>query len=103
MCEAAGLDPLSNRPIQCRLDDISGPGAKGVVLGHGASALDVVVVRAGAGLKAYFNACPHRGTPLATFPDLFLDSSRRTLVCSNPSTSKSRTAPLDWLVFRWVH
>ena len=79
---SAPTHPLDGRPVLCRLDELPDPGAKSVVLGTGADALDVIVLRQGAGAVAYLNSCPHQGTPLETFPGRFLDEQGDHLVCS---------------------
>ena len=69
------------RPV-CRLDEIPENGAKGVELGNGADALDLILLRRGKRVWGYLNSCPHQGTPLETFPDKFLDESGEYLVCT---------------------
>jgi len=66
----------------CQLGDIPDGGVKGVGTGHGAEALDLILLRHGEKVTAYENRCPHQGTPLETFPDKFLDASGELLVCS---------------------
>jgi len=66
----------------CRLDEIPEAGAKGVEIGAGPDAVDLIVVRRGSTVLGYLNSCPHQGTPLDTFPDKFLDQSGNFLVCS---------------------
>ena len=68
--------------ILCKLTDIPDGGAKGIVIGSGRDVLDVVVLRRRDKISAYVNRCPHKGTPLETFPDRFLDQSGELLVCS---------------------
>lgn len=79
---SADGDRLAERPFLCRLDDVPSPGAKGIVLGEGRHAFDLIVVRQGPNVLAYHNSCPHKGTPLETFPDRFLDEHATHLVCS---------------------
>ena len=69
------------RPL-CRLGEIPENGAKGIELGKGPDALDLILVRRGSRVMGYLNSCPHQGTPLDTFPDKFLDQSGNFLVCS---------------------
>ena len=71
-----------NRPFLCRMEDIAPTGAKGVVLGEGEDALDIVVVGKDGAHYAYVNSCPHQFVPLETFPDHFLTRDRTYLVCS---------------------
>ena len=42
----------------------------------------IFVVRHGAGVRAFINRCPHRGTPLNWTPDRFLDLERKQIVCA---------------------
>ncbi len=71
------------KPVRlCRLADISDGGAKGIELDAGGDALDLIVLRRGCNVFAYVNRCPHKGTPLETFPDHFLDPSGELLICS---------------------
>jgi nitrite reductase/ring-hydroxylating ferredoxin subunit len=66
----------------CRLDDIPKNGAKGIEVGEGDNAFDLILLRRGNRILGYRNACPHQGTPLETFPDKFLDDSGEFLICS---------------------
>jgi nitrite reductase/ring-hydroxylating ferredoxin subunit len=71
------------RVILCRLDAIGDPGGKGVAArAADGSALDLVVVRRGATLRAFVNSCPHLGTPLETLPDRFFTRDGRELLCT---------------------
>jgi nitrite reductase/ring-hydroxylating ferredoxin subunit len=56
--------------------------ARGVSIGAGPGAREVVYVRRHGVLYAYENRCPHQGTPLETFPDKFLNSDGSMLICS---------------------
>ena len=69
------------RPL-CRLGGIPENGAKGVEIGEGPDTLELILMRRGSRVSGYLNSCPHRGTPLDTFPDKFLDQSGNFLVCS---------------------
>jgi len=66
----------------CRLEEIPENGAKGVEIGEGVDALELILLRRGSRVLGYLNSCPHQGTPLDTFPDKFLDQSGNFLVCS---------------------
>ncbi len=66
----------------CRIEELDVSGAKGVTLGQGRDALEIVVVRDGAHVRAYENRCPHRAMPLETVPDRFLDETGAHLVCT---------------------
>jgi nitrite reductase/ring-hydroxylating ferredoxin subunit len=68
--------------ILCKLTDIPDGGAKGVEVGRGADALDIILLLRGSKVFAYKNRCPHQGTPLETFPDKFLDQTGKLLICS---------------------
>ena len=57
--------------------DLPDGGARGVEVGRGRQALDLILLRRGNEVFAYENRCPHKGTPLETFPDKFLDYSRK--------------------------
>ncbi len=67
----------------CRLDDIAEPGAKGFVFGEGAARLELFLVRTKGVVRGFLNACPHQGTPLETFPDKFLTTDGKLIICSN--------------------
>ncbi len=68
--------------LLCHLDDLAPTGAKGVTLGQGRDALEIVVVRDGTVVRAYENSCPHLHMPLETVPNRFLDETGRHLVCT---------------------
>lgn len=63
----------------CNVTDIPDSGAKGVEVGQGADALDLILLRCGEKVFAYENRCPQRSMPLETFPDKFLDESCKLL------------------------
>lgn len=77
--------------VLCAVGEIADGQARGFVVGAGAERRDLVVVNSGGVLRAYANRCPHRGTPLETFPDRFTDSAG-LLVCS---THGARFRPDD--------
>jgi nitrite reductase/ring-hydroxylating ferredoxin subunit len=66
----------------CRADEIAEGQARGFVIGEGAARRDVILVRREGVVRAYVNSCPHQGTPLETFPDRFLSSDGKLLICS---------------------
>lgn len=66
----------------CTLADLVATGAKGITLAAGSRSREIVVIAHGGGAVAYENRCPHQGTPLEITPDRFLDSERRTILCS---------------------
>jgi len=66
----------------CRVAELSDPGTKNVVFGEGEDELDVVIVKTQGTAYAYINSCPHQFIPLETFPNQFLTSDKRHLICS---------------------
>ena len=66
----------------CRTADLADPGTANVVLDEGDDELDVVIVMSGGSTRAYINRCPHQFIPLETFPNHFLTTDKRHLVCS---------------------
>jgi len=66
----------------CRLSDIPDGGAVGVVHGAGAARRGLILVRAGAQVRAYVNRCPHTGVSLDWVPGRFLDPEGRHLQCA---------------------
>ena len=70
-------------PIRlCALSDLDATGAKSVVLGTGLEQKRYIVTRSGDCVRCYINRCPHKGTPLETFADRFLDETGGLLICS---------------------
>lgn len=66
----------------CRLQDIADGGARGFDPG-GAGRDTVFVVRRGARLYAYRDACPHvAGAPMAWRKDAYLSGDASRIVCS---------------------
>jgi nitrite reductase/ring-hydroxylating ferredoxin subunit len=84
-------DAASGGAVLCAVADVAEGVARGFVVGEGHARRDVVVVRVAGTLACYANRCPHRGTPLETFPDRFLDADGM-LVCS---THGARFRPGD--------
>ncbi len=76
--------PGEGSTVLCMLADLDATGARTLTLGAGEGRREVLVVREGktGAVRAYVNACPHKGTPLETFPDRVLDREGRHLVCS---------------------
>jgi len=66
----------------CRFDELADPGAQGFSFGSDVMRRDVLLVRQGAQIFAYENACPHQGTPLDFLPDQLLTHDRKHLLCS---------------------
>lgn len=83
----------------CRIEDLGATAAKGVVLGEGADALDVVVVEKNKVRYAYVNSCPHQFIPLEIFPGYFFTEDGKHLICSGhgalfePDTGKCVLGP----------
>ena len=80
-----GAEPHALRPKRwhtiCALDEIQDPGARGFVIPDDWS-VHAFVVRKGADVYAYINACPHAGRPLHWAADAFLTRDRRLIMCS---------------------
>jgi nitrite reductase/ring-hydroxylating ferredoxin subunit len=80
-----GAEPHAPRPKRwhtiCALDEIEDPGARGFVIPDDWS-VHAFIVRKGADVYAYINACPHAGRPLHWAPDAFLTRDRRLIMCS---------------------
>lgn len=66
----------------CRLDEIEDGEARGFTLGEGTQRLDLFVVRDGARVYGYANACPHQGTPLDWTPDRFISDETGLILCA---------------------
>ena len=68
------------REYLCSLSDLDATGAAGIE--RKSQPFEIVVVRHGTHVCAYINSCPHKGTPLETFPGKFLDETGEQLICS---------------------
>jgi nitrite reductase/ring-hydroxylating ferredoxin subunit len=68
--------------VVCALADLAETGARGVTLGRGREAMDLVIIETGDGIRAYRNRCPHLGVPLEVTPHRFLDETGRHIVCT---------------------
>ena len=66
----------------CRIDELADPGTRNVVLGAGEGELDIIVLQTQGARHAYINCCPHEFIPLETFPNHFLTSDKKQMVCS---------------------
>ncbi len=66
----------------CDRAEIPDGEARGFDLGRGAEPREVFVVREGARLYGYVNACPHIGTPLEFTPNQFLTAGGEYILCS---------------------
>ena len=76
-----GADLPEGAAALCASDAVADGVARSFVVGEGAGRRDIIVVASGDTVSGYLNSCPHRGTPLETFPDRFLDRAG-FLVCS---------------------
>lgn len=75
-------DPRPQAIALCRIDEIADPGARSFEINGTDGLIDIIVVRQGEGVHGYLNRCPHKGTPLETFPDRFLSRDGTELICS---------------------
>jgi len=71
-----------SRRILCRLDDIEDGEGRGFILGNGATARDIFVIREGARVFGYVNSCPHQGLPLDWTPDRFISDHSGLILCA---------------------
>ena len=65
----------------CHVDEVPDGGARGFDA-HGVGHATVFVVRKGADLRAWRDACPHHGTPLPWRTDAYLDAAATHIVCA---------------------
>ncbi|MCK9540373.1 Rieske (2Fe-2S) protein [Dokdonella sp.] len=63
---------MSRSAALCRLDDIPDGDAIGVQLADGAGGADLILLRQGERVFAYYNECPHAGRNLDYAPGRFL-------------------------------
>ena len=87
MTDEAGAGMAEETPAEkfvklCDLSRLGDGDALAVELVHTARRFNIIVLRRGGDVFAFFNRCPHKGTPLETFPNQFFDAERRYLVCS---------------------
>ncbi len=66
----------------CALEEIADGRGRGFELEVEGRVLRLFAVRRGGAVYAYWNRCPHRGTPLDWISDEFFDHEGRHLVCS---------------------
>lgn len=69
--------------VLCALADLAATGAKEIALLKDGAPYSVFVVKDGAGVRAFENACPHARLPLNGQADRFFDAARTVLVCVN--------------------
>ncbi len=72
-----------SRAELCKLEEIPDGGAKGVEIGDKTKKIGIIILRNGNEVRGFLNRCPHRGLPLETFPDGFLDETGEILICTN--------------------
>lgn len=66
--------------LLCHIDELPDGGARG--FDPGRSGQDtLLLVRRGAQVFAYADACPHHGTPMAWRKDAYLNAARDRIVC----------------------
>jgi nitrite reductase/ring-hydroxylating ferredoxin subunit len=68
--------------LLCGLDDIPDGGAMSFWFGEGSARYGIFLIRRGAGIVGYVNACPHLGTPLNFLGDRFLDRDGELIRCA---------------------
>ncbi len=68
------------RDYLCSMSELERTGAVGIE--RESVPHEIVVVAHEGMVRAYINSCPHKGTPLETFPDRFLDETKAYLICS---------------------
>lgn len=64
----------------CHIDELPDGGARGFDP-HGRGRDTLFVVRRGAALHAWADACPHHGTPMPWRKDAYLDAAGQRIVC----------------------
>lgn len=74
-----GHQGLSEPLDLCALDDIDDPGGKGF---RPDDRPPIFVIRRGAEVWGYINACPHQGVPLDWRPDWFLNYDKTRIQCA---------------------
>ncbi|MGE0734893.1 MAG: Rieske (2Fe-2S) protein [Alphaproteobacteria bacterium] len=66
----------------CRFDDLADLSGRSFVLSDESGGHRIVVVRHGARVFGYINACPHIGTALDMISDDFVDADAKLLMCA---------------------
>ena len=69
----------------CTLDKIEDEAGKALVVGRGDTKwpFRMFVVRRGDEVWGYVNTCPHQHIPLDYFPDRFVSTDKRFIMCAN--------------------
>ena len=76
--------PTPDTPI-CPVSALDDKPARSFILRDGdnqENQLDIIVWSHDGTIRAYVNQCPHLKVPLETFPDRFLTSNGKALICS---------------------
>jgi nitrite reductase/ring-hydroxylating ferredoxin subunit len=68
--------------VLCRLDEINDPGSIARTVDMAGGSGELLLVRQGARVFAYRNACPHTGAPLDWVPGRFLSLDRKHIQCA---------------------
>ena len=68
--------------ILCKTSDISDPGSKSFEVKIKRKTQDIFVVHKNAEFFAYYNKCPHTGSPLEWQEDEFLDLDKELIQCA---------------------
>ncbi len=68
--------------VLCRLDEIRDPGGREFSFGTPPHVFEMFVMRKGDAAFSYVNDCPHTSSPLNWQPDVFLDYTRKHILCS---------------------
>ena len=74
--------PAEGMTFLCRVDEVTDPGAKGVVLDKRDANRNFVVVKRDGEIFAYINSCPHWGTPLEIVPGNLMTRDKKHLFCA---------------------
>ena len=80
---AAPPSPLRDTlPLRlCRLEEIEDGEGKSLELQDAGGLRELVVLRDGAAVHGYLNACPHLGVPLEMVPDRFMNAAGTHVIC----------------------
>ncbi|MGL4959699.1 MAG: Rieske (2Fe-2S) protein [Inquilinus sp.] len=66
-----------------RIDEIEDPGVRVLAFGAGRRVFSMLLVRRGASVRAFLDACPHAFLPLTWRGSSVLSADGQRLVCSN--------------------
>jgi nitrite reductase/ring-hydroxylating ferredoxin subunit len=65
----------------CRPEEIPDRQARGFTVDTPEGKRDILVHRDGDAIRAYFNSCPHNGSPLDWGPDKFISLDKYHIIC----------------------